>query len=167
MARDPKAKKPAKAAAAPEALSPAKAAATSKAKSKTKRENGNGGYDILFKGSNIGLLRDTIRHHIMSFQGRDPDRAGNEDTYRALSYTLRDALMYKWIKSQKDYYAKAKKRVYYLSLEFLVGRSLSNAVINLGMQDPLHQALKEIGAGLEELQDCEEDAALGNGGLGR
>ena len=167
MARDPKAKKPAKAAAAPEALSPAKAAATSKAKSKTKRENGNGGYDILFKGSNTGLLRDTIRHHIMSFQGRDPDRAGNEDTYRALSYTLRDALMYKWIKSQKDYYAKAKKRVYYLSLEFLVGRSLSNAVINLGMQDPLHQALKEIGAGLEELQDCEEDAALGNGGLGR
>ncbi len=103
----------------------------------------------------------------MSFQGRDPDRAGNEDSYRALSYTLRDALMYKWIKGQKSLYAQARKRVYYLSMEFLVGRSLTNAVINLGMQEPLHQALKTLGTDLEELQSCEEDAALGNGGLGR
>lgn len=132
------------------------------------RANGEqGGYDLLFKGNNIDILTTTIRHHIMSFQGRDPDRAGNEDTYRALSYTLRDALMHKWIKSQKDYYSGAKKRVYYLSLEFLVGRSLSNAIINLDMQQPLQQALREIGADLEELQSCEEDAALGNGGLGR
>ena len=177
MARDPKAKTPAKApakttvkAAAPaKNAAAAKAATVNKPRAKAKKDNGsdNGAYEILFKGTNIDLLRDTIRHHIMSFQGRDPDRAGNEDTYRALSYTLRDALMYKWIKSQKDYYAKAKKRVYYMSLEFLVGRSLSNAVINLGMQDPLHQALKEIGSELEDLQECEEDAALGNGGLGR
>ena len=103
----------------------------------------------------------------MSFQGRDPDRAGNEDSYRALSYTLRDALMYKWIKGQKSLYAQARKRVYYLSMEFLVGRSLTNAVINLGMQEPLHQALKTLGTDLEELQSCEENAALGNGGLGR
>ena len=127
----------------------------------------NSHYDILFKGSQIDLLRTTIRHHIMSFQGRDPDRAGNVDTYRALAYTLRDALMYKWIKGQKTLYAKAKKRVYYLSLEFLVGRSLSNAVINLGLQSPLNRALKELGADLEDLQSREEDAALGNGGLGR
>ena len=138
-----------------------------KAKADEVPSTGNGGYDMIFKGVSADRLRDTIRHHIMSFQGRDPDRAGNEDTYRALAYTLRDALMYKWIKSQKDYYAKAKKRVYYMSLEFLVGRSLSNAVINLGMQDKLYQALKEIGAELENLQECEEDAALGNGGLGR
>ena len=52
-------------------------------------------------------------------------------------------------------------------MEFLVGRSLTNAVINLGMQEPLHQALKTLGTDLEELQSCEEDAALGNGGLGR
>ena len=108
-----------------------------KAKADEVPSTGNGGYDMIFKGISADRLRDTIRHHIMSFQGRDPDRAGNEDTYRALAYTLRDALMYKWIKSQKDYYAKAKKRVYYMSLEFLVGRSLSNAVINLGMQDKL------------------------------
>lgn len=176
MARDTKAtkaKRPAQtaskasvqAAAPAQPSSPAKTTAPGRAKAKVKKENG--GYDILFKGSNIDLLRDTIRHHIMSFQGRDPDRAGNEDTYRALSYTLRDALMYKWIQSQKNYYAKAKKRVYYMSLEFLVGRSLSNAVINLGMQDPIHQVLKDIGSELEDLQACEEDAALGNGGLGR
>ena len=78
---------------------------------------------------NIELLRGTIRHHIMSFQGRDPDRAGNENSYRALSYTLRDALMYKWIKGQKSLYAQARKQVYYLSMEFLVGRSLTNAVL--------------------------------------
>ena len=132
-----------------------------------KTPHADGGYDILFKGDQSDLLRATIRHHIMSFQGRDPERAGSIDTYRALSYTLRDALMYRWIKSQKNLYAKAKKRVYYLSLEFLVGRSLSNAVTNLGLEGPLGEALREIGADFEELQSCEEDAALGNGGLGR
>ena len=173
MARVPSSKATTKTTSKTVSKDVAKTATTGKTKGKNKAQqpssgdNGNGGYDILFKGTNTDLLRDTIRHHIMSFQGRDPDRAGNIDTYRALSYTLRDALIYKWINTQKNYYAKAKKRVYYLSLEFLVGRSLSNAVINLDMEELLQQVLKELGAELEELQSCEEDAALGNGGLGR
>ena len=136
-------------------------------KKEATKKHEDGGYEILFKGNNVDFLKTTIRHHIMSFQGRDPDRTGNDDTYRALSYSIRDALMYKWINTQKTYYAGAKKRVYYLSLEFLVGRSLTNAIINLGVEDPLLQALKELGSQLENLQACEEDAALGNGGLGR
>ena len=136
-------------------------------KKEAAKKHEDGGYEILFKGHNVDFLKTTIRHHIMSFQGRDPDRTGNDDTYRALSYSIRDALMYKWINTQKTYYAGAKKRVYYLSLEFLVGRSLTNAIINLGVEDPLLQALKELGSQLENLQACEEDAALGNGGLGR
>lgn len=161
MARESKAKTATKGGSRPES------GGKSTGKTPPPSQQAPGGYDILFKGDNTELLRGTIRHHIMSFQGRDPDRAGNEDSYRALSYTLRDALMYKWIKGQKSLYAQARKRVYYLSMEFLVGRSLTNAVINLGMQEPLHQALKTLGTDLEELQSCEEDAALGNGGLGR
>ena len=103
----------------------------------------------------------------MSFQGRDPDRAGDQDVYRALSYALRDVLMEKWIKTQKTFYAGKMKRVYYLSLEFLVGRSLGNALINMGLMDEVTQALEQLGYDLERLRECEEDAALGNGGLGR
>jgi starch phosphorylase len=103
----------------------------------------------------------------MSFQGRDPDRAGDQDVYRAVSYALRDVLMEKWIKTQKTFYAGKMKRVYYLSLEFLVGRSLGNALINMGLMDEITQALEQLGYDLETLRECEEDAALGNGGLGR
>lgn len=103
----------------------------------------------------------------MSFQGRDPERAGTRDVYKALAYALRDILVEKWIKTQKTFYAKNRKRVYYLSLEFLVGRSLGNTLINLGLLDEVSQALDQLGYDLEEIRDIEEDAGLGNGGLGR
>ena len=62
-------------------------------------------------------LKKNILHHVMSFQGRDPERAGKSDIYKALAYTLRDIMTAKWITTQKTYYEKEKKRVYYLSLE--------------------------------------------------
>jgi len=117
--------------------------------------------------ASVEQLKKTIRHHLLSFQGRDPERAGNDDTYRALSYALRDLLMERWIRTQKSLYAEKRKRVYYLSLEFLVGRSLGNALINMGLLDEASQALHQLGYDLEELREREEDAALGNGGLGR
>jgi len=124
-------------------------------------------YNSIFQGTGVEQFKQCIQHHLMSFQGRDPDRAGDPDVYRALSYALRDVLMAKWIKTQKTFYAGKMKRVYYLSLEFLVGRSLGNAIINMGLMDEVTEALEQLGYDLEKLRECEEDAALGNGGLGR
>ncbi|MCB2217885.1 glycogen/starch/alpha-glucan phosphorylase [Desulfofustis glycolicus] len=115
----------------------------------------------------VKSIQDNIIHHLISFQGRDPERSGASDIYKALAFTMRDIMVEKWIKTQKRYYAKEKKRVYYLSLEFLIGRSLGNAIINLGLWEEVDQAIEGLGYTLEEIREQEEDAALGNGGLGR
>ena len=112
-------------------------------------------------------IQDSIIHHLMSFQGRDPERSGASDIYKALAFTVRDIMVEKWIKTQKTFYAKEKKRVYYLSLEFLIGRSLGNSIINLGLYDEVSKAVEGMGYSMEEIREQEEDAALGNGGLGR
>ncbi|MDF1578618.1 MAG: glycogen/starch/alpha-glucan phosphorylase [Desulfobulbales bacterium] len=112
-------------------------------------------------------LQKTLNHHLLSFLGRDPSRADNADLCKAISYLLRDNLIERWINTQKSYYEHHKKRVYYLSLEFLVGRSLGNSMINLGLQGALGEAVERLGHDLEEIREQEEDAALGNGGLGR
>jgi len=123
--------------------------------------------DSLFLSTTAEDIKKNILHHVMSFQGRDPQRAGENDIYKALAYTLRDIMVEKWINTQKASYAKGKKRVYYLSLEFLIGRSLGNSLINLGIYDAVQQAVEEIGFDMNLLREEEEDAALGNGGLGR
>jgi glycogen phosphorylase len=112
-------------------------------------------------------LKRNILHHVMSFQGCDPDRVRLSDVHMALAYTLRDIMTEKWINTQSLYYEKEKKRVYYLSLEFLIGRSLSNAILNLGILEPVKTAVEELGFDLADIVEEEEDAALGNGGLGR
>ena len=115
----------------------------------------------------IEVLKKQIYQHLLIFQGRDPELVGNLDLYKALAYTLRDLLIENWIKTQRTNYTKKKKRVYYLSLEFLIGRSLGNALINLGLYEEVEHALKSLGYDLDEIREMEEDAALGNGGLGR
>jgi starch phosphorylase len=132
-----------------------------------KNSTGNEVYSTIFSSKTAEQFKDRIRHHLMSFQGRDPMRAGPRDLYKALSYALRDVLVEKWIETQKNFYAKKSKRVYYLSLEFLVGRSLGNTLINTGLMGEVAKALEELGYDLEEIREVEEDAALGNGGLGR
>ena len=127
----------------------------------------NHAYYSIFRDMGVEEFKQCIQHHLVSFQGRDPDRASEQDVYRALSYALRDVLMEKWIKTQKTFYAEKMKRVYYLSMEFLVGRSLGNTIVNMGLMHEITQALQQLGYDLEILQECEEDAALGNGGLGR
>lgn len=115
----------------------------------------------------VNAIKENIIHHILSFEGRDPERAGAGDVYRALAYTMRDILVERWIATQKNYYAKEKKRVYYLSLEFLIGRSLNNSISNMGILDEVKAAVELLGFDLSEIREQEEDAALGNGGLGR
>ncbi len=119
------------------------------------------------KKSDVEQIKEGIVHHLLSFQGRDPERSGAEDAYRALAYTMRDLLVEKWVATQKRFYSENKKRVYYLSLEFLIGRSLRTAITNLGLSRDVEQAVQELGFDMEELRNMEEDAALGNGGLGR
>lgn len=121
---------------------------------------------VLFP-TTVNAIKENIVHHLLSFEGRDPERAGNADVYKALAYTMRDILVEKWISTQKTYYAQEKKRVYYLSLEFLIGRSLNNSIINLGILDEVKAALEALGFNIADVQEQEEDAALGNGGLGR
>lgn len=124
-------------------------------------------YTSIFGPTTVEKFKETILHHLMSFQGRDPQRAGERDVYRALAYALRDGLVEKWIATQKRVYEEEKKRVYYLSLEFLVGRSLGNCLINMGLLDEVAESLEQLGYDLETIREAEEDAALGNGGLGR
>ncbi|GAB4337439.1 MAG: glycogen/starch/alpha-glucan phosphorylase [Desulfobulbaceae bacterium] len=123
--------------------------------------------DILFNPRDKQEVRDSILYHLMSLQGRDPQRAGPDDMYKAIAYMIRDSLVEKWIKTQREYYAGRKKRVYYLSMEFLIGRSLGNSLINLGLHDTVRETVEEMGFDLDEILNREEDAALGNGGLGR
>ena len=108
--------------------------------------------DVNFSTSTKSI-QDNIIHHLMSFQGRDPERSGATDIYKALAYTLRDVMVEKWIKTQKTFYAKRKKRVYYLSLEFLIGRSLGNAITNLGLYDHVKEAVEGLGYSMEEIRE--------------
>ncbi|TBV81869.1 MAG: glycogen/starch/alpha-glucan phosphorylase [Desulfobulbaceae bacterium] len=113
-------------------------------------------------------LVSTINHHLLSFLGQDPMLASNREIYKALAYTMRDLLIKRWIWTQKEIYARNRKRVYYLSMEFLIGRSLGNNLINLGLVDKVAAALEKVmGYNLAEVREEEEDAGLGNGGLGR
>jgi len=93
----------------------------------------------------------------------------SEDYYlfKALSYTIRDRLMTNWKKTWQAYNSSKLKKAYYLSMEFLIGRSLTNNLLNLGIENETSQALYDLGLNLEELEDAEKDAGLGNGGLGR
>jgi glycogen phosphorylase len=118
-------------------------------------------------GSTKQDLKKSIVYHIEHSLGKDEYSVTELDWYKSFAMTVRDRLMNLWNKTQKTYYAKDAKRVYYLSLEFLPGRSLSNSIINLGIQSESANALKELGHKLEEIEELEHDAGLGNGGLGR
>ncbi len=125
------------------------------------------GFCSIAEAVDIDELKHAIKQYVLSFQGRDPERADKRDVCKAISYALRDILVAKWVETQKSYYEKHQKRVYYLSLEFLIGRSLGNNLINLGFYDKVAVALAKLGYDIEDLREEEEDAALGNGGLGR
>jgi glycogen phosphorylase len=89
------------------------------------------------------------------------------DLYTALAYAVRDVQVNKWVQTQGKQAKSGAKKVYYLSLEFLMGRTLGNTLINSGLFDKADETLKELGVELEDLMEQEPDAGLGNGGLGR
>ena len=99
----------------------------------------------------------------------DADEFHNTDTtrYTALALAIRDRIIHQWHQSRETQRKAGVKRVYYLSLEFLMGRAMTNNVINLGLEQEVKAALSDLGYSYEELADVEPDAGLGNGGLGR
>jgi starch phosphorylase len=99
--------------------------------------------------------------------GKDTALATRHDWYKAAALALRDRIVHRWLISEKQSYDAGSKRVYYLSLEFLIGRLFTDALNNMGLLPVFDAALGDLGAGLSELRKCEPDAALGNGGLGR
>lgn len=118
-------------------------------------------------GMNPKDLAKDIAQHFNFTLGRDRTCQSVHYSYTALALAVRDRLMERWKKTQHGYREGNGKRAYYLSLEFLMGRTLSNAMLNLGIDDAVHQALQTLGLQLEELAESEPDAGLGNGGLGR
>ena len=95
------------------------------------------------------------------------EEATPQQVFQAVSYAVKDDIIDRWIATHKEYEKKNVKTVYYLSMEFLMGRALGNNLINLTYYDAVKEALDELGFDLNFIEDQEPDAALGNGGLGR
>ena len=112
-------------------------------------------------------IAESIAFKMMYLVAKDEHTATALDLYQALAYAVRDRLVERWFATQSAYYKADAKRVYYLSLEFLMGRALVNNTINLGAKNAYIDALRELGVDLEMLAEREWDAGLGNGGLGR
>ena len=112
-------------------------------------------------------LKRAFADHLQYSQGKDEHSATALDRYFAVAYAVRDRMMRRWIQTQQRYYKQDAKRVYYLSLEFLMGKALENNLLNLGLYDGMRTALKDLGIDLLDLVTQEPDAGLGNGGLGR
>ena len=118
-------------------------------------------------GMDVLSLVEDFRHYYTHHLGRDRDSRSAHYAYRTLVLTLRDRLMERWKNTRYAYEKADCKQANYLSLEFLMGRTLGNAILNLGLEETMPLALQCLGMELEELADCENDAGLGNGGLGR
>jgi len=112
-------------------------------------------------------LREELVASLIKRVGKHPENASCHDWFQAVAYFVRGRLAEPWLKSKAAQHRKDVKTVYYLSMEFLIGRSLKVHLINLGLDDDCRQALAGLGIDLETVCEEEEDAALGNGGLGR
>ncbi|MCX8021503.1 MAG: glycogen/starch/alpha-glucan phosphorylase [Syntrophorhabdaceae bacterium] len=118
-------------------------------------------------GYDINALQKSLLNNLTYGLAKDMYSATSRDKYSALVLSVRDIIVERWIKTQQRYYDVDTKRIYYLSLEFLLGRLLKNYIINLNMLGLYDEALNVLGITLEEAQELEYDAGLGNGGLGR
>ena len=121
----------------------------------------------LFVRSDQLSFEQLVSNHMMYTEGKFTKMATGRDWYNASAHAVRDYLIEKSSQTIDNNYEQDPKRVYYLSLEFLIGRTLSNAALNLGVQAELREGLMALGQSLESIEEMETDAALGNGGLGR
>ena len=112
-------------------------------------------------------FKKSIIENVKNQYRRTIDEATPQQIFRAVSYAIKDVIIDDWIATQKQFDETGAKKVYYLSMEFLMGRALGNNIINLGAKKAVKEALEELGFDLNAIEDQEPDPALGNGGLGR
>ena len=112
-------------------------------------------------------IAESIEKHLIFSAGKSGSWSTKRDWYLAAGHAVRDHVMDRWIKTRLRYHENNPKSVYYFSLEFLIGRMLSNASLNLGIANEVSDGLNKLGHAMEEVAEMEPDAALGNGGLGR
>ena len=112
-------------------------------------------------------FKKSVKENVKFLYRKTLEEATQEQVFQAVSYTVKDVIIDNWLKSQKAYEKQDPKIVYYMSMEFLMGRALGNNLINLGAYGEVKEALEELGLDINCIEDQEPDPALGNGGLGR
>ena len=115
----------------------------------------------------VSAIQDSICRHAKYSLGKAWDDLSSFDLFSAVALSVRDQMVDRFLETQERYQQKDPKRLYYLSIEFLIGQSLGSNLYNLGLRELYRQALRNLGADLKTIEESETDAALGNGGLGR
>lgn len=118
-------------------------------------------------GNDVASLKRSIANKLVFAIGKDPITAQPRDWLFATMLAARDRLVERWMRTTRAQYSQDVKRVYYLSMEFLMGRALTNALLAMGLYEDVRHALDDLGVDYDEIDEIEPDAALGNGGLGR
>jgi starch phosphorylase len=115
----------------------------------------------------IEHFKQSVLSKLALVVGKEASQATDRDWFVATTLSLRDRLIHRWLEVERDNFARGRKRIYYLSLEFLIGRLLNDVAGNLQMTDLVRRALGDLGVNFDRVRHAEPDAALGNGGLGR
>jgi starch phosphorylase len=123
--------------------------------------------EAIYGETTAARLREAVLEKLTYSVGKDKNAASERDWYIAVALAARDLAVDNWMTTVRANYRESRRRVYYLSLEFLIGRLLIDALTNLGLVEPMRAALAGLDVDLDKLRDIEPDAALGNGGLGR
>ncbi|MCW5624223.1 MAG: glycogen/starch/alpha-glucan phosphorylase [Burkholderiales bacterium] len=131
------------------------------------RKRIQGSFDYDPPGFSADQLRRAFANRLYFSVGKDTLTATDRDWFQAAALVTREQLMERWMRTMRSYYDHDVKRVYYLSLEFLIGRVLNNSLLNLGLYHRFDDMLDDLGLDAEQIERQEPDAALGNGGLGR
>ena len=122
-------------------------------------------YDKL--GNDPASLKRSLSNRLIYSLGKDPITATHRDWFHTTAYAVRERLIERWMETMRSYYRSDAKRVYYLSMEFLTGRLLTNSLLNMGFYGECRGALADLELDIDRISELEADAALGNGGLGR
>ena len=116
---------------------------------------------------NVEEFKENLSARLRRQYGKDISQANKHDLFDAVSASALEIIMPNWMSTRAEYSKKPTKQLYYLSAEFLMGRALSNNLINAGIKDAVKDVLKEMNIDFDMIEDEEPDAGLGNGGLGR
>ena len=119
------------------------------------------------RGMDADSLREDIKQHLRYTLAKDEHSNTRWDNYKSVVLSVMDRLHDRWLNTQQQYYNNDTKRVYYISMEYLIGRLLDNMLVNLGLQDVAAEAIEDLGFDYDDVRSAEWDAGLGNGGLGR